>query len=361
MNAIAPNPPQRKSYIVSIIVIFVLLSSAMIVFNTIRFLQHEKENMIGDGLHVDSYRFDLSTCLVPKDGVVPTGLPKAGMEILDYPELMPADEVDKVREEIRGKYQVSSDKIVGLNINGDIRAYPIRILQWHEVINDVVGDVPVALTYSPLSGSVVVFDRRVDGETLEFGVSGLLYNSTLVLYDRREEPSQESLWSQLQFRAISGKAAEKGMTLKTLPCTLSRWDDWKTKYPQSIIIKPNLKKIRQYQSDPYGPYQSMDNLNFAVSPQPSTDVYLNKTHIIVLRIQNQLFPIPLPLIQKAVNADNIWEKEINGLPIQIHYTPVPEMAQVITPSSSLPDDFSIIYAYHFAWFSHHPDVAYVLE
>lgn len=359
MNDGTPNPPQRKSYIVTYIVVFFILSTIGIIINIINIQNRDREHVIGDGLNVDSYGFDFSTCLVDHDFIAASGIPKDGHEIVDFPEFIPAAEVDVIKEEIRGKYQVSGDKVIGVNINGDVRAYPIRILQWHEVINDVVGDVPIVVTYSPLSDSVVVFDRRVGDETLEFGVSGLLYNSTLLMYDRRENAADESLWSQLQMRAVSGTAAEQGLTLTTIPCSLSRWDDWKERYPDTVIFKPNLKIIRQYQGDPFGPYHSMDRLNFEVKPVPPFDVYPNKTHLIILKMNQELFPVPMPVIQENVGDDNVWDAVIGGQSIQFNYTPVPEMAQVMNDPTTLPDDFSVIYAYHFAWYSHQPQISYV--
>src|SRR6185369_3862902 len=93
------------------------------------------------------------------------------------------------------------------------RAYPTRLLNIHEVVNDRFGDTPVVVSWSPLCGSAMVFDRRIDGKEVAFGVSGLLYQSNLILFDRRADPKQESLWPQLALHAISGPAAGKRPTL----------------------------------------------------------------------------------------------------------------------------------------------------
>jgi hypothetical protein len=361
MNDVTPNPPLRNSKILTFIIVFFVLSSMGIVMNIVYFFNRDRANIVGDGVNVSSYGFDLSNCLVDQNYIVASGIFKDGREITDFPEFMPTADMDAVNEEIRGKYQVSGDRVIGVDINGDVRAYPIRIMQWHEVINDQVGGVPIAVTYSPLSGSVVVFDRRVGGETLEFGVSGLLYNSTLLLYDRRENDADESLWSQLQFRAISGKAAEQGTALKTLPCVLSRWADWKERYPGSKVIKPNLTKIRQYQIDPFGPYQSMDDLNHDVSPEPPLDVYQNKTNLIIFRVGQSLYTVPLPLIKEKAGDGHIWNTDIAGQSIQINYSPQPETAFVMNDLSTFPDDFSVVYAYHFAWYSHFPNLQYSMK
>ena len=103
------------------------------------------------------------------------------------------------------------------------RAYPLRVLVWHEVVNDTVSGLPILVTYNPLSEGIAVFDRRVAGRTLSFGVSGLLYQSNLLMYDRDGTRGAESLWSQLQARAVSGPAAGAGQTLELVPFALARW------------------------------------------------------------------------------------------------------------------------------------------
>ncbi len=359
MNAPVPTPPQRKSYIIPVIISVLILSSFGIIINIMNVMNREKEKTIGDGVHIESYGFDLANLKVPKENIAVSGLPKDGLENFDHPEFIPIAAVDEINEEIRGKYQVSRDRVVGLRINGDARAYPIRILQWHEVINDEVGGVPVAVTYSPFGDSVVVFDRRVNGKTLEFAESGLLYNSTLLMFDRREDPAQESLWSQLQFRAVSGPEAKKGTTLKTLPCEMSRWDDWKERYPDSKVIKPNTSKMRQYQADPYGRFHSMDTLQFEVIPMPPEDQYKNKTGMMILQWDDDLYPVPYPVVVENKKDENKWRTQIGGHEVVIRYTDFPEACAVVFDESSLPEDAGVMYAFQFAWYSHHPDVEYV--
>ena len=106
---------------------------------------------------------------------------------------------------------------------GIARAYPLRLLNWHEVINDTLGGQPVAITYSPLCDSSVGFRRMVADKVQEFGVSGLLLNSNLIMYNRQSGAADESLWSQLQCRAIAGPAAASQQTLEVLPIAVVSW------------------------------------------------------------------------------------------------------------------------------------------
>src|SRR5262245_58043846 len=157
-----------------------------------------------------------------------------------------------------GKYMVGSDIVIGVAINGEARAYPMHVIYVHQIINDTLGGVPIAITYEWLSDSVVVFDRRPpgsgepasgartadtavahrseDGRPLEFHHAGLVYNSNLVMYDPNEKRTSasdpvygaggESLWSQLLGAAISGPAAARQARLTIVPCELATWADW---------------------------------------------------------------------------------------------------------------------------------------
>jgi hypothetical protein len=131
--------------------------------------------------------FDLRRSLVPADEIHAGGPPRDGIPALTDPKFIPAAQADFLADE---------DRILGLNLGGEARVYLIAILNWHEIVNDRIGERAVAVTYCPLCGTGIVFDAQVDGRPMEFGVSGLLYNSDVLLYDR----STESLWSQIKNR-----------------------------------------------------------------------------------------------------------------------------------------------------------------
>ena len=128
--------------------------------------------------------FDLSDATIPRDELVPGGPPRDGIPAIDRPQFVKPSEVNFLRDE---------DRVLSVKIDNEVRAYPLRILNWHEIVNDQIGDQAVGVTYCPLSGAGIVFDRRVNGRKPSFGVSGLLYQSDLVMYDR----DTESLWPQL--------------------------------------------------------------------------------------------------------------------------------------------------------------------
>ena len=195
--------------------------------------------------------FDLQTCLIPKDEILSGGPPRDGIPALTDPAMVLASEVE---------YLADEDRVVGVVREGEARAYPLRILVWHEIANDVVGETPVVVTYCPLCQSVLVFDRRVGDVERTFGVSGMLYNSNVLMFDRETE----SLWSQAQMRAVSGSAAAQTNRLMLLPSELTSWGDWKTRYPDTRVLSDDTGHDRPYQRQAYAQYFATDELMFPV-------------------------------------------------------------------------------------------------
>ncbi len=150
--------------------------------------------------------------VVPLEEIIPGGLPPDGMPAIDRPAF--------VSPATAAAWLQPREPVLALEIAGDARAYPLQILMWHEIVNDVVGGVPVAVTYCPLCNSALVFERIVDGITLDFGTSGMLYKSDLVMYDRLTH----SLWSQLEGRAIVGDLS--GARLTALPANTIAFENW---------------------------------------------------------------------------------------------------------------------------------------
>ena len=143
-----------------------------------------------------------------------------------------------------------NEPVVGLTINGDARAYPLRILTWHEIVNDVVGGVPVAVTYCPLCNSAPVFERTVDGRILEFGTTGKLKDSNLIMYDR----TTETWWQQFTGEAIVG--AMTGAKLEPVPARLQSWSQFARQNPAGRALVPNNVAMRDYGRNPYVGYDT---------------------------------------------------------------------------------------------------------
>jgi Protein of unknown function (DUF3179) len=233
--------------------------------------------------------------IVPLDKIVGGGPPQDGIPSIDNPKFVSTAEADQFLED--------ADQVVGLNINGDIRAYPLQILVWHEIVNDIVGDTPVAVTYCPLCFTNQVFNRTVNGQTVEFGTSGKLYNSNLVMYDR----TSNSLWSQALGQAIVGKNA--GIKLDRVPFDVAFWKEWKQLNPDTKVLSRDTGSTRPYGADPYGDYYTNADLFFPVS---SKDDRLGLKEIIVgLENAGQYKAYKLQQIEdsKVIN-DRIGNKSI---------------------------------------------------
>jgi hypothetical protein len=223
---------------------------------------------IGDGRNVESYRFDLDSCLVPRDGIVTTGMPRDAVPALTDPEAYELEVLDGLKVRERKRVLVKTDQVIGVVAGGEARAYPLRVVRVHEVVNDTLGGTPIAVTCQPLCDGMAVFDRTVDGEALVFAMSGLVWNSCQLLYDRRAEVGGESLWSPLQARAVAGPAAVAGRTLARLPFHLATFAEWREAHPGTTVLAPDRRHAPLYKRNMYGNYLITKNLRFPVAPYP---------------------------------------------------------------------------------------------
>ncbi len=232
--------------------------------------------------------------IIPLEKIKSGGPPKDGIPSIDTPEFTEASQ----------EYHVSdSDTVLGLEINGDVRAYPLSILVWHEIVNDNVGGVPVAVTYCPLCFTNQVFERVIDGQEVEFGTSGKLYNSNLVMYDRLTN----SYWSQALGKAIVGELT--GYELSTIPFDVIRWGDWKSLHPDSVVLTTNTGHIRAYGVDPYGNYYTETRILF---PVENTDDRMHPKEIILGFNDGDVYKA---YKQQDVESAVIINDQINNNPI----------------------------------------------
>lgn len=150
------------------------------------------------------------------------GPPKDGIPSIDKPKFESASDA--------GKWLNDDDLVLGLSFDGTVKAYPHRILNWHEIVNDFAGSTPIAVTYCPLCRTGIVYERIISGETVEFGTSGKLYKSDLVMYDRKTD----TYWSQVLGQGIKGELA--GVKLKAIPVDTVKWADWKKQHPDTLVL-----------------------------------------------------------------------------------------------------------------------------
>ena len=228
--------------------------------------------------------------------IISGGPPKDGIPSIDAPEFVPVGEADGL---------APTEPVIGLTVNGDARAYPLGILIWHEIVNDTVGGVPVTVTYCPLCNSAVVYDRRVAGEATEFGTTGKLRNSDLVMYDR----ATESWWQQFLGEAIVG--TRTGTRLKVLPARLESWERFAKRHPDGRVLVPNNPRMRAYGANPYAGYDSA-RLPFLYTGDYPDDI---EPMARVVAIGNQAWALDLLREQGRIESGDLvltWEAGQNS-------------------------------------------------
>lgn len=275
--------------------------------------------------------FNTENLQVPPEQLLSGGPPKDGIPSLTDPAVVPAGEVRFLR---------ADDRVAGVTLNGEARAYPMRLLNWHEVINDELGGVPIAVVYCPLCDAVSVVDRRINGQTLEFGVSGLLLNSNVVFYDRVDQ----ALWSQVGLESLSGPHA--GQSLDHLAWTITSFGDWKAEHPDGTIVSLDTGHQRNYARNPYARYFASDRLMFPV--QPLDNRLPLKTRVVGVRLGGEAKAYPLEAITAAPGGQ--LEDEIAGQRVVL--TADGEgRAQVV----EAPKDAEVVHTFWFAWAAFHPE------
>ncbi|MFC2079348.1 DUF3179 domain-containing protein [Candidatus Bipolaricaulota bacterium] len=223
------------------------------------------------------------------------GPPKDGIPSIDQPKFVSLEEADE--------WIADNELVLALIYKGVARVYPLQILVWHEIVNDVVAGDPLLITYCPLCGSGIAYDRSFDGEPVEFGTSGKLYNSNLVMYDRLTN----TYWSQINGLAIVGELT--GHELVAISIDTVVWRDWKAAHSDSEILSQETGYVRDYGRDPYGSYYEESFIWFPVEGRDNR--IHAKTVVFGIEVNGTYAAyreedlIELGAIQERINGDRI--------------------------------------------------------
>jgi len=215
--------------------------------------------------------------LIPAGEVLDGGPGKDGIPSVDNPQFESTSE---------NTYLDNDNLVVGIVHDGIAKAYAHRILDWHEIVNDQVGDRFVALTYCPLTGTAVAWNREVDSEITSFGVSGKLYNTNLMPYDR----ATDSYWSQMRLDCVNGDLINT--RIETFPVIETTWETWKEMYPNSMVMTRETGFNRNYNAYPYGDYRT--NHNNLIFPVNNNDARLpakDRVLGVLSDSKNKVYPI----------------------------------------------------------------------
>lgn len=272
---------------------------------------------------------------VPLNEILSGGPPKDGIPPIDDPNFLSVKDANEfLKDEETG---------TGLCIGNDCRFYPYQILVWHEIVNDTVGSQPVLVTYCPLCLTGIVFERKLENQVVEFGTSGRLWKSNLVMYNRTDDPKKESLWSQVLGEAIVGEFT--GTQLKILPSDVIRYGGWKKLHPNTKVLSKDTGTIRSYGYDPYGGYYTSNDVSFGAS---FNDSRLHpKEFVLGIRINGKYKAYHLGVL-KAGETKDIF----NGETVFIQKKPEGEVRMF---RGSQREPLTYIGGFWFSWLAVHPD------
>lgn len=275
--------------------------------------------------------FALAPSSVPAAEILAGGPARDGIPALDHPAAVPAARADWPDDAL----------VLGATAGGEARAYPVAILNWHELVNDTLGGQPILVSYCPLCGTGLVFGRRVDGALRRFGVSGLLYRSDLLMYDRETE----SLWSQIRAEAIAGPSL--GTRLRLLRAKLVRWRDWRSAHPDTSVLSRDTGHRRDYARSPYAGYAQSDEVKFPVALDRR---HPPKTPTVGLRIPgrgSRAYPA-----SELARAGGTVRESFLGHPVRVAYD-----AQRRAFDVEAPPEIEVVEGYWFAWAAFHPETS----
>ncbi|MFQ5995829.1 MAG: DUF3179 domain-containing protein [Acidiferrobacterales bacterium] len=261
-----------------------------------------RDKLANSRISTFGWKTDFSRYCVPYGEILSGGVPRDGIPPIDNPKFVTTDDADQ--------WIGAEEPVIALELNGDARAYPLQIMTWHEIANDVVGGVPITVSFCPLCNSAVVFDRRLDGVVYDFGVSGNLRNSDLIMWDRQTE----SWWQQLTGEGIVGTLAGKKLTL--LASTTIAWSDFKAANPGGKVLSRDTGHFRQYGQNPYVGYDRIDQSPFLFDGKLDGRLKpMERVVAVTVGDADAAFPYSVLAKERAVTY------ELNGQAMVVFYKP----------------------------------------
>lgn len=235
----------------------------------------------------------------------------------------------------------AGDRVLGVHYNGVSKAYPIDILDHHEIVNDRFGETPMTVTFCPLCGTGMVFYAEVDGQLLNFGVSGLIYNSDLLLYDR----NTMSLWSQIMKTAVTGPL--KGSRLTQVPAQYTTWAGWQQQYPDSLLLSRETGHLRDYDQVMYEEYRRLPMVLYSTGHQ---DLRIPaKTWVVGIEVDGAALALPFEELDQLRAP---LEIAVGDSPVKVQWD---RDASVARAFDSEGRELPATAAYWFAWVAFHPE------
>ncbi len=228
---------------------------------------------------------DFSKHSVPYSEILSGGPPKDGIPAIDEPRFVSVKEADVWLE--------PQEPVIFFQIDDDARAYPIQIFMWHEIVNDTVGDVPVAVTFCPLCNTAVAFERTLDGQVLDFGTTGRLRFSNLIMYDRQTESWRQ----QATGEAIVGELTGRQLTF--CPASIIGWDDFKAAHPDGKVLSRETGYTRSYGRNPYVGYDDVNRPPFLYKGPETPGALPPMARVLTVDLNGEAVAYPYDVMQEA--------------------------------------------------------------
>jgi hypothetical protein len=249
------------------------------------------------------FRTDFSRHTVSYREVFSGGPPKDGIPAIDAPKFVTVAEADE--------WLRPQEPVVLVQVDGDARAYPLQILTWHEIVNDTVGGLPLTVTFCPLCNTAIAFERTLDGRVLDFGTTGRLRFSNLLMYDRQTE----SWWQQAGGDAIAGELA--GRTLTFFPATIVGWDEFKTAHPEGQVLSRETGFGRSYGRNPYIGYDDINSSPFLFRGPDTPDALPPMARVLTVDLNGAAVAYPYDVLAEVLVVNDV----VGGQPLAVFWQP----------------------------------------
>lgn len=245
---------------------------------------------------------DFSITSIPFDEILSGGIAKDGIPALDAPVFVSIADAEA--------WLADTEPVVVIDIEGVAKAYPIQILTWHEIVNDEINGLPVAVTFCPLCNSTLAFERAFGGVIYDFGTTGRLRNSNLVMYDRQTE----SWWQQATGEAVIGELT--GTMLERVPAPMTSFVDFKAAYPEGEVLSIETGYVRNYGTNPYAGYDTPGNFPFLFDGRVSGELDPVE-YVLGVEVNNAASAYPFSLLREEI----VINDTIDGVPVVVFWQP----------------------------------------
>jgi hypothetical protein len=245
----------------------------------------------------NQFSTDFSRHTVSYRDVLSGGPPKDGIPAIDNPLFINVDEADEYLQDL--------EPVIFLQIGEHARAYPLQVLTWHEIVNDIVDGRPIAITFCPLCNTAIAFDAAFDGQELDFGTTGRLRFSNLIMYDRQTE----TWWQQATGEGIAGEYAGEQLTF--LPASIIGWGEFKENFPDGKVLSRETGFSRDYGRNPYAGYDNINNSPFLFRGPETPGVLPAMARVLTVDLEGEAVAYPYELLQEqsAIN-DTIYDRKV---------------------------------------------------